>query len=108
MECAGWINAHNLCSFIGSMVTIVGRNVSEHRDEKAEFVFEDGNGARFKVLVPENDFAGYAQGTVVEVTGRVLDNDCILQLRFHDWGVNANLRLWTKLIEMTRKFPEIF
>lgn len=107
-ECVGWITASDLPRLKGQMVTIVARNTSPHEDEEAEFTFVDGSGTQFKVLVPKANFPGYEQGTVVEITGRVLTNDTILQIKYHDWGMKANLQLWDKLVDYTRKFGALF
>ena len=107
-SCVGWIDAKDLKLLQGQMVAIVGRNMSLHKDEAAEFTFVDGSGTKFKVLVPKSDFQGYAQGTVVEITGRVLSSRSILQIKYTDWGMKANLKLWGDLLKLTRNYPGLF
>lgn len=106
--CVGWIDAEDMQVLQGHMVSIVGRNMSQHADEAAEFTFVDGNGTQFKVLVPKSDFQGYVQGTVVEISGRVLTSQTILQISYKDWGMQANLKLWSALLKLTQQFPALF
>ena len=107
-EHIGWITADDLKKFNGDVVNIVGQNISKHQDEETEFKFVDGTGAQFRVLVAQADFKGFEQGTVVEITGRVLSDHTILLQQYTDWGHKANIVLWGKLLKLTPKFPGIF
>ena len=107
-ERIGWITAVDLKKLNGYVVTIVGQNISKHQDEETQFHFVDGTGAQFRVLVAKADFKGFEQGTVVEITGRVLSDHTILLQQYTDWGHKANMVLWGKLLKLTQKFPGIF
>ena len=107
-ERIGWITAEDLQKLKGYVVTIVGQNITKHQDEETEFKFVDGTGAQFRVLVAQADFKGFEQGTVVEITGRVLSDHTILLQQYTDWGHKANIVLWGKLLKLTPKFPGIF
>ena len=107
-QCVGWIAANDLQRFKGRVVTIVGQNISEYKDEETQFRFEDAHGTKFKVLVAKDAFEGFDQGTVVEITGRVLSSYTVLLQQYTDWGDKANLKLWGELLKLTKKFPGIF
>ncbi len=107
-QCVGWIDAKDIPQLKGKVVTIMGRNITKHPNEEAKFLFEDGTGTKFHVYVAAPDFKGYNYGTVVEVTGRVISKHIILQTQYTDWGPQARIDIWSRLIKLTRQFPGLF
>ena len=112
-ECLmGFLAAEDMAKCIGKKAVILGRYRSglfpDLNVDGVKHIFTDGEGALFTVLTPQPDFAGFADESVVEIEGRIVDEDTILMTHYKDWGRNANLNLWKKLVKYTKQFPGLF
>ena len=108
----GFLAAKDMAKNVGQKASIVGRYRSglfpDLKVDGVKHIFTDGGGALFTVLTPQPDFAGFEDKSVVEIEGRIVDADTIMMTACKDWGSNANLNMWNKLVILTKQFPALF